>query len=49
MIGEKQLRNRKNRIARKMIGSKAAILNRNKMSGHARGSNKKIVPGEQIS
>lgn len=49
IINEKSLRHRKNRLARKMIGSKAAVLNRNKMSGHARGRDKRIVPGENIS
>lgn len=49
IINEKDLRHRKNKIARKIIGSKAGIINRNNMSGHARGSNKRIVPGENIS
>ncbi len=49
MIQEKELRHRKNKIARELIGSKAAILKPNKMSGHARGNKSKIVPGQDIS
>ena len=48
-IQETGLRSRRNKIARKLIGSKAAILQPNKVSGQARGNNRKIVPGENIS
>ncbi len=49
LLGEKELRNRKNKMARKLIGSRDAVLNKNGMGGTARSSGSKILPGGTIS
>ncbi len=48
-INEKDLRSRRNRLARKIIGSKAAVLGKSSF-GKSRGGKgaKRIVPGENI-
>lgn len=49
-INEKDLRARSDRMARKIIGSNAAIIGKGSLGGQARGgrSARKIVPGESI-
>jgi len=47
VINEKDLRDRKNHLARKFIGSKAAVMKANSM-GQSKKSNGKILPGETI-
>jgi hypothetical protein len=44
-IRETELRDRKNKIARKLIGSSDAIIQRNNFSGQGRGRDKKRLPG----
>jgi hypothetical protein len=49
-INEKKLRSRKNKLARKIIGSNAAVLDKGSLSGKTRGGKraKRIMPGEVI-
>lgn len=50
LINEKDLRDRQNKMARKLIGSNAAILGKSGLGGSARGGRaaKRVVPGELI-
>lgn len=48
-LRETELRDRKNKIARKLIGSNDAILKRSNFSGAAHGRNKQRLPGGTIS
>jgi len=50
LINEKELRHRRNKLSRKIIGSRAAVISKSSLTGKARGGKgaKNIVPGENI-
>ena len=50
IIGEKELRSKRDRLARKIIGSNAAVLDKGSLGGRSKGGGKakRILPGESI-